>query len=85
VVVIGAARMLPLADFGLFSVALGIGALVAILPSWGLDTVLVQRGARDPSTLPGLLGTLLALRFLVGSLMVAVLAAGAVVAGTPVA
>ncbi len=81
--VIGAARMLPLADFGVFSVALGLGALAAVLPSWGLDTVLIQRGARDPATLAGLLGTLLVLRSVVGTVLVAGLATGAALLGTP--
>jgi O-antigen/teichoic acid export membrane protein len=83
VVVIGAARVLPLADFGVFSVALGLGAMAAVLPSWGLDTVLIQRGAREPATLPGLLGTLLVLRWIVGAGLVALMAAGAAVAGLP--
>jgi O-antigen/teichoic acid export membrane protein len=83
IVVVGAARALPLPAFGAFSVALGIGALAAVLPSWGLDTVLIQRGARRPGTLPGLLGTLLVLRLVVGTVLLAVLAAGATVAGLP--
>ncbi len=62
IVVVGAARVLPLRDFGVFSVALGLGALLSVVSSWGLDNVLVQRAARDPEALPGLLGTLLRMR-----------------------
>ena len=61
-VVVGAARLLPLPDFGVFSVALGVGAIVAVLPSWGFDTILIQRGASRPQALPTLLAELLALR-----------------------
>ncbi len=53
VIVVGAARVLPLADFGTFAVSLGVGALAAVIPSWGFDNLLVQRGAAQPVVLPG--------------------------------
>jgi O-antigen/teichoic acid export membrane protein len=83
VVVVGAARLLPLPDFGVFAVALGVGALVSVVPAWGFDTLLVQRGAASPAVLPGLLTELVALRT---GLVVAVLAlvgGVAVAAGAP--
>jgi O-antigen/teichoic acid export membrane protein len=61
-IVVGAARLLPLADFGVFSVALAAGVIVAVVPSWGFDTILIQRGAVHPAELPTLLAELLALR-----------------------
>ncbi len=67
VVVVGAARLLPLPAFGAFSVALGAGAIAAVLPSWGFDTMLIQRGAGRPEQLPTLLAELLALRLAVAA------------------
>jgi len=62
VVVVGAARLLPLADFGVFSVALAAGVIVAVLPSWGFDTTPHPARRGDPAELPTLLAELLALR-----------------------
>jgi O-antigen/teichoic acid export membrane protein len=62
IVVVGAARTLPLSDFGVFAVALGVGALAAVIPSWGFDNLLVQRGAAEPAVLPKLLAELIVLR-----------------------
>ena len=83
VVVVGAARLLSLTDFGVFSVALGVGALAAVAPSWGLDNVLVQQGARDRAALPTLLAELLVLRSVVSAAMLGLGAVGAVLAGVP--
>jgi O-antigen/teichoic acid export membrane protein len=85
-IVVGAARLLPLAAFGVFSVALAAGVIVAVVPSWGFDTILIQRGAVRPAELPTLLAELLALRITlaVGVLVavVAVVAAGGADAAT---
>ncbi len=62
VIIVGVARVLPIADFGVFAVAISAGALLAVVPSWGFDPLVVQRGARSPAALPGLLAELLALR-----------------------
>ena len=87
-VIVGAARLLPLPAFGAFSVALGAGAIAAVLPSWGFDTMLIQRGAGRPEQLPALLAELLALRLVVGTAVLAgagaALAALDVPAGTAV-
>jgi O-antigen/teichoic acid export membrane protein len=61
-IVVGAARLLPLADFGVFSVALAAGVVIAVVPSWGFDTTLIQQGAVRRTQLPTLLAELLALR-----------------------
>jgi O-antigen/teichoic acid export membrane protein len=75
VLVVYAVRLLGPADFGSFSYALAFGALLAVLPAWGLDTLLVQQVGADRSRLPGAYAQLLVLRTL---LTVPVLAAGAV-------
>ena len=41
-----AARLLGAEDFGLFSFALGVGALLAVLMDFGMDTLLVKWSAR---------------------------------------
>jgi O-antigen/teichoic acid export membrane protein len=60
--IIVAARALGPADFGVFAFALALGTLVAIVPSWGFDTLVVQRGSRRPEQLPTLLAELLTVR-----------------------
>ena len=84
-VVVGAARLLALPDFGVFSVALGVGAIVAVLPSWGFDTILIQRGAGRPAALPTLLAELLALRLAFVVAALAAVAAVVALGGAPVA
>ena len=84
-VVIGAARLLALPDFGVFSVALGVGAIVAVLPSWGFDTILIQRGAGRPAALPTLLAELLVLRLAFAVAALAAVAAVVALGGAPVA
>jgi O-antigen/teichoic acid export membrane protein len=83
VVVVGAARLLPLADFGVFAVALGMGALVAVVPSWGFDPLLVQRGAAEPAVLPRLLTELVTLRSMVTVAVLAAAGALATAVGVP--
>lgn len=60
--VVAAARGLPRADFGVFSLALAVGLLASVLPSWGFEATVVQRGSARPGELPGLLARLLAMR-----------------------
>lgn len=45
---IAAARVLGERQFGLFSYALSIALLVATLPSWGFDALLLQRASKEP-------------------------------------
>jgi O-antigen/teichoic acid export membrane protein len=73
-VLVYAVRDLSPADFGLFSYALAFGALLAALPVWGLDALLVQQVGPDRARLPGAYAELLVLRTL---LAVPVLVAGA--------
>lgn len=61
-IVIGAARLLGVAEFGVFSYALAVGTLAAVVPLWGYDTVVVQRGSADPARLRALLAELLVMR-----------------------
>lgn len=42
-----AARVLSQQDFGLFSYAVALSLLLAIVPQWGFDTYVVQQGAED--------------------------------------
>jgi O-antigen/teichoic acid export membrane protein len=83
VIVVGAARVLPLADFGVFSVALAAGVVVAVVPSWGFDTILIQRGAVRPGELPTLLAQLLALRAVVAAVVLAAVTAVVAASGAP--
>jgi O-antigen/teichoic acid export membrane protein len=48
---VAAARTLGPADFGAFAYALSFGLLVATLPSWGFEPLLVQRAAAEPRRL----------------------------------
>lgn len=57
-----AARSLGAAGFGAFSYALAFSMLLATLPSWGFDTVLVRRGSADVADLGPALAQTLALR-----------------------
>jgi O-antigen/teichoic acid export membrane protein len=70
-----AVRLLVPADFGSFSYALAFGALLAVLPAWGLDPLLVQQVGSDRSRLGGAYTQLLILRTL---LALPVLAIGGV-------
>jgi len=72
------ARSLSPAGFGAFSYALALGLLLATVPTWGFDTVLLRRGSADRADLGPAFAQTLALRTV---LAVPVLVLGAV-AGT---
>jgi O-antigen/teichoic acid export membrane protein len=74
-IVIGAARLLGAAEFGVFAYGLAVGTLAAVVPLWGYDTIVVQRGSAEPERLRALLADLLVIR------TVLVLAAFAAAAG----
>ncbi len=57
-----AVRVLAPDDFGVFSYALAFGLLLAVLPAWGLDALLVQQVGKDKERLPGQYAQLLVLR-----------------------
>lgn len=57
-----AVRLLTPVEFGSFSYALAFGLLLAALPTWGLDALMVQQTGADRSRLPGQYGQLLVLR-----------------------
>ena len=59
---IAAARALGPEGYGAFAYALSFSMLVATLPSWGFDLLLVQRGSADIRQLPRLLGEVLVWR-----------------------
>ncbi len=46
---IAAARTLGPDDFGVFAYAVSFSLLVATIPAWGFDPILVQRGSADPA------------------------------------
>lgn len=81
--VIGVARVLGPGEFGVFSFALALGTLVAILPSWGFDTMVVQQGSGRPDRLPSLLGELLVLRSCIALPVLLVVGAALLVARGP--
>lgn len=83
VLVVVAARALGPADFGVFAFALALGTLVAILPSWGFDTLLIQRGSVGHDQLPALLAELLTLRIALAAPVLVLLAAGELVQRGP--
>lgn len=59
---IAAARILGEVQFGAFAYALSFALLVATLPSWGFDPLLVQRGSREPQRLAALMSETLTWR-----------------------
>jgi O-antigen/teichoic acid export membrane protein len=59
---IAAARTLSKPDFGAFAYALSFGLLVATLPGFGFDPLLVQRGSAEPHRLRTLLSETLVWR-----------------------
>jgi O-antigen/teichoic acid export membrane protein len=73
--IVSAARSLGPTDFGVFALALSVGTLAAIIPSWGFDTAVVQSGSADRGLLPLLLAELLVLRTLLAVPVLAVLGA----------
>jgi O-antigen/teichoic acid export membrane protein len=62
---VAAARTLSQADFGAFAYALSFSLLVATLPSWGFDALLIQRGSADPKRLRQMLSETLVWRTVV--------------------
>ncbi len=56
------ARSSSVADYGLFSYALGLGLLLAVLSSLGLDARLIQLAGRAPQTLEAWLSALVGAR-----------------------
>jgi O-antigen/teichoic acid export membrane protein len=50
------ARMLTQAEFGAFSYALAAATLLAAIPQWGFDSIVVRDASQDPSRLGVLLG-----------------------------
>ena len=62
-----AARHLGPAGFGAFSYALAFSLLLATLPSWGFDTVLIRRGSADAGRLDATLAQTLAMRTIVAA------------------
>jgi O-antigen/teichoic acid export membrane protein len=61
-----AARMLTEAEFGAFAYALSVSLLVATVPSWGFDALVVQRGSRDLEQLPSLFARALVAKAVMG-------------------
>src|SRR5438132_4450790 len=59
---IAAVRVLGERQFGTFAYAMSFCRLVATLPSWGFDPLLLQRGSRDPRSLNRLLSETLVWR-----------------------
>ena len=73
-----AARALSQLDFGAFSYALALATLLAIVPDWGFDTVVVQRSSAHPDRLPWLRSSSLTWKTVIG---VPVLTVSALLAG----
>jgi O-antigen/teichoic acid export membrane protein len=73
-----AARMLSEAEYGAFAYAVAVSMLVATVPSWGFDALLVQRGSASPEQLPQLYAATATAKAAVG---VPVFAAAAVLVG----
>lgn len=59
---IAATRILGAEDYGAFAYAISFSALVATLPGWGFDLMLLQRGSADLRSLPRLLSETLVWR-----------------------
>ncbi|GAA3611187.1 hypothetical protein GCM10022199_13810 [Marihabitans asiaticum] len=70
------ARVLGVADFGVFSLGLGLGVLLGAVATLGMDQRLVQLAGQEPESLSARLSSLLALRL---TLALAVIAGAAVV------
>ncbi|APH00795.1 hypothetical protein ASJ30_03975 [Janibacter indicus] len=64
------ARGLGVADFGAFSLGLGLGLLLASATTLGLDQRLVQLTGTDPGSVSARLSSLLALRLLLGAVVI---------------
>jgi O-antigen/teichoic acid export membrane protein len=57
-----AARALGPVDFGAFAYAVSFSLLVAVLPAWGFDSLLIQRASAEPGRLPAFLSETLVWR-----------------------
>ena len=68
------ARVLGVADFGVVSFGLSLGLLLAVLPSLGLDSRLVQLGSSQPALLDRCYGALVAIRAVVSVVVLVVTA-----------
>lgn len=73
-----AARTLTQLDFGAFSFALSFATLLAIVPDWGFDVVVIQRSSAQPGRLPLLRTAALTWKTAVG---IPVMTVSAVLAG----
>jgi O-antigen/teichoic acid export membrane protein len=73
-----AARTLSQLDFGAFSFALSFATLLAIVPDWGFDVVVIQRSSAQPGRLPLLRTAALTWKTAVG---IPVMTVSAVLAG----
>lgn len=67
--VVVSARVLGAAEFGVFALALGTGLLLAAIPQWGFDTVIIRRGATDPDRVDPLVADTLVVRSTVLSIV----------------
>lgn len=66
------ARLLGLAEFGVFSLGLGLGLLLAVLSSVGLDARVVQLGSARPETLDRCYGAIVVIRAVISTAICAV-------------
>lgn len=63
------ARVLGVAEFGVVSFGLSLGLLLAVLPSLGLDSRLVQLGSSQPALLDRCYGALVAIRAVISTVV----------------
>ena len=67
VFLVAAARELGEGDFGAFAYALSFSTLVATLPSWGFDTLVIRGASADAAAAPRLLSESIAMRVLIAT------------------
>lgn len=67
--VVVSARILGAENFGVFALALATGLLVAEIPQWGFDTIVIRRGAADRAQVRALVSETLAIRMTVSVLV----------------
>ena len=65
VLVVAAARVLGVANYGVFAYGLGLGQLVATVATAGFTVTLIQAGSANPGHLPAILARVLAIRAIV--------------------
>jgi O-antigen/teichoic acid export membrane protein len=80
-----AARRLDQASFGSYSFALSLALLLAVVPSWGFDQLLVQRASSGESRLDELVANTLVWRLVLGGLVMTACAVTVSVAGADAA